>query len=185
MNIIMLIKMATVPSDTMLQGGRGGRLSGLGLSWMAGWRWWRRAPPTACQTFRASVPSLPLGALGAFFLPSSFSHVSRQSIPLPSECSPFSISIDKSQFAPATVKAWLPGEPEQHQNNKEEGNSFFRKGHRTQLPVLSLDDLDACTPLLLRLSLNAKVPPEAAGREEGTVQEGLVPGGVARGSECL
>lgn len=36
MNIIMLMKMATVPSDTMLQGCRGSGLVALGCSWTAG-----------------------------------------------------------------------------------------------------------------------------------------------------
>lgn len=107
--------------------------------------------------------------------------MSRQSIPVPPESSPFFISIRKSQFAPAREKARLPGEPEQHQKNKKDSDSFFCKGHRSQLPVLSLDDFEACTPLLLRLSLNAKVPPEAAGRGERTVQEGLASGRVSKG----
>lgn len=80
--------------------------------------------------------------------------------------------VGKSQVAPAKKKARLPGEPENHQGEKEHGDSLFCKGHGAQQPVFQLDDAVGCPLFLPLLTPNAKVLPEAAGREAGAATEG-------------
>ena len=104
---------------------------------------------------RANLP--PVLSWGACFLPSSQKYFSSpQSLPLP-------ILIGKSQVTPAGEKAWLPSEPEHHQQDEEEGDSLFCEVHGAQQLVLSPDDFESCSLLIPALVPQAKVLPEAAG----------------------
>ena len=99
----------------------------------------------------------PVLSWGPCFLPSSQKYSSSpQSSPLP-------ILIGKSQVTPACEKAWFPSEPEHHQQDKEEGDSLFREVYGAQQLVLSPDDFESCSLLILALFPQAKVLPEAAG----------------------
>lgn len=79
------------------------------------------------------------------------------------------IFIGKKRVTPAWEEAWLSGEPEHHQENKEDGDSLFCKIHGAKQRVLVLDDLKGCLLLFFFPFPNAKVLPEAAGRGRGSV----------------
>lgn len=102
--------------------------------------------------------------------------------PSPPECSPRSLVIGKSQVSPTKEEAWLPGEPEEDQDDKEKGDSYFGEGHGAQPPVLCLDDSEGCLLLTSCLFAHAEVLPEAAGRGAGQLLRALHQAGRGAGA---